>query len=113
MARFKPKLSPPASSGVQTSGNLNGVYSPDGNQFYLSGANGVTYFSSFTPVRVLGQSATATIASTIGATAPGLADSTMAISPSVAVPYTGASSGRCLHRLPNCQHQCSRHREPH
>ena len=41
------------SSGVQTSGNLNGVYSPDGNKFYISGANGVSYFSSFAPSAAL------------------------------------------------------------
>src|SRR5262249_52314642 len=37
------------SGGVQTAGNINGVYSPDGNRFYISGYNGIDYFSSFTP----------------------------------------------------------------
>ncbi len=76
------------SSGVQTSGNLNGVYSPDGNQFYISGANGVTYFSSFTPSASL-VSATATISSNIGATATGLENYNGNLA-AVSVPYTGA-----------------------
>jgi hypothetical protein len=50
-------------SGVQTGGNFNGIFSPDGNQFYVSGANGVSYFSSFVPSATL-QTATATITST-------------------------------------------------
>jgi hypothetical protein len=50
-------------SGVQTGGNINGVYSPDGNRFYVSGFNGVSYFSSFTPSAAL-QNATATITTT-------------------------------------------------
>jgi hypothetical protein len=50
-------------SGVQTGGNFNGVYSPDGHQVYASGANGVSYFSSFVPTAAL-QTATATITST-------------------------------------------------
>jgi hypothetical protein len=50
-------------SGVQTGGNFNGIYSPDGNQFYVSGANGVSYFSSFVPSAGL-QTATATITNT-------------------------------------------------
>src|SRR5262249_18873878 len=33
--------------GVEATGNFDGVYSPDGNQFYLSGATGVYYGSSF------------------------------------------------------------------
>jgi hypothetical protein len=37
------------STGVETGGNINGVFSPDGNQFYVSGFNGVYYFSSFAP----------------------------------------------------------------
>ena len=41
------------SSGVETSGNINGVYSPDGNKFYVSGVNGVYYSSSFTPSAAL------------------------------------------------------------
>jgi hypothetical protein len=41
------------SSGIQTSGNINGVYSPDGNQFYISGTAGVYYSSSFTPSAAL------------------------------------------------------------
>jgi large repetitive protein len=48
------------SSGVQTGGNINGVYSPDGNKFYVSGFNGIKYFSSFTPSAAL-QAGTATI----------------------------------------------------
>jgi hypothetical protein len=40
-------------SGVNTSGNINGVYSPDGNQFYISGFNGVYYSSSFAPSSAL------------------------------------------------------------
>jgi hypothetical protein len=52
-----------ASGGVQTGGNFNGVYSPDGNQFYVSGFNGVSYFSSFTPSTAL-VAATANITST-------------------------------------------------
>ncbi len=74
---------------MQTSGNLNGVYSPDGNQFYISGANGVTYFSSFTPLASL-VPATATISSNIGATAQGLQayNGNLAV---VGVPYTGAT----------------------
>jgi hypothetical protein len=39
------------------------VYSPDGNQFYVAGYNGVDYFASFTPSAAL-QSPTATITST-------------------------------------------------
>jgi hypothetical protein len=50
-------------SGVQTGGNFNGVYSPDGHQFYGSGASGVSYFSAFVPTAAL-QAATATITST-------------------------------------------------
>jgi hypothetical protein len=34
---------------VQTGGNINGVFSPDGNQFYVSGFNGVDYFANFAP----------------------------------------------------------------
>jgi hypothetical protein len=41
------------SSGVETGGNINGVFSPDGNQFYLSGFNGVYYFASFAPSAAL------------------------------------------------------------
>jgi hypothetical protein len=37
------------SPGVQTGGNINGVYSPDGNQFYVSGGNGIDYFANFQP----------------------------------------------------------------
>ncbi len=33
-------------TGINTGGVLNGVYSPDGNQFYLSGFNGIYYFPS-------------------------------------------------------------------
>jgi hypothetical protein len=51
------------SSGVQTGGNINAVYSPDSNQFYVGGFNGVDYFASFNPTAAL-QSATARIAST-------------------------------------------------
>src|SRR5262249_332705 len=40
-------------TGVETGGNFNGVYSPDGNQFYLSGFNGAYYSSSFIPAEVL------------------------------------------------------------
>jgi hypothetical protein len=50
-------------SGVQTGGNFNGVNSPDGHQFYVGGANGVSYFSSFVPSAAL-QTATATITNT-------------------------------------------------
>jgi hypothetical protein len=39
----------PDSPAIQTDGNINGVYSPDGNQFYVSGADGIDYFSSFAP----------------------------------------------------------------
>jgi hypothetical protein len=49
--------------GVGTGGGFVGVYSPDGNQFYVSGFNGVYYFSSFTPSAVL-VPATATITAT-------------------------------------------------
>lgn len=52
-----------ASGGVQTGGIFNGVYSPDGNRFYVSGFNGVSYFASFTPSAAL-VPATATITST-------------------------------------------------
>jgi hypothetical protein len=41
------------SGGVETGGNIDGVYSPDGNQFYVSGANGVYYGSSFVPSATL------------------------------------------------------------
>ena len=51
------------SSGVQTGGNITGVYSPDGSRFYVSGFNGVSYFSSFTPSAAL-VAASATIDST-------------------------------------------------
>jgi hypothetical protein len=44
-------------ASVQTGGNFNGVYSSDGNQFYVSGG-GVDYFASFTPSAAL-QTATA------------------------------------------------------
>ena len=60
-----------------TGGNINGIYSPDGNQFYLSGAgsssgtNGVVYFSSFAPSAGL-VSATATITGNPGFTVTGL-----------------------------------------
>jgi hypothetical protein len=37
------------SPAVQTGGNINGVYSPDGNQFYVSGSNGIDYFANFNP----------------------------------------------------------------
>jgi hypothetical protein len=37
------------SPAVQTGGNINGVYSPDGNQFYVAGFNGVDYFAGFAP----------------------------------------------------------------
>jgi hypothetical protein len=57
-------------NNVQTAGNFNGVYSPDGHQVYASGGNGVSYFSSFVPTSTL-QSATATITST-GFTVTGL-----------------------------------------
>jgi hypothetical protein len=45
---------------VQTGGNINGVYSPDGNRFYVSGFNGVDYFENFIPTADL-QSFTARI----------------------------------------------------
>src|SRR5262249_43029757 len=50
-------------SGVQTSGNINAVYSPDGNQFYVAGGNGVDYFASFNPTAAL-QNATLRITTT-------------------------------------------------
>jgi hypothetical protein len=37
------------SGSVQTGGNINGVFSPDGNQFYVSGFNGIDYFATFAP----------------------------------------------------------------
>jgi hypothetical protein len=52
-----------AFSGVQTGGNFNGVYSPDGQQFYVGGVNGVSYFASFVPSAAF-QTATATITNT-------------------------------------------------
>jgi hypothetical protein len=36
---------------VQTGGNINGVFSPDGNQFYVSGGNGIDYFANFVPTK--------------------------------------------------------------
>jgi hypothetical protein len=39
----------PDSPGIQTGGNINGVYSPDGNQFYVSGYDGIDYFGGFMP----------------------------------------------------------------
>jgi hypothetical protein len=33
---------------LATTGLINGVYSPDGNQFYISGGNGIYYFPSVT-----------------------------------------------------------------
>jgi hypothetical protein len=36
-----------AFSGLDTSGNFNGVWSPDGSQIYVSGANGVQYFPTW------------------------------------------------------------------
>ena len=44
-------------SSLQGGGNFNGVYSPDGNQVYTSGFNGVTYSPNFIPSAAL-QSAT-------------------------------------------------------
>jgi hypothetical protein len=38
-----------SSGSGSSSGNFNAVYSPDGNQFYVGGNGGVTYFSSFSP----------------------------------------------------------------
>jgi hypothetical protein len=35
-------------TGINSTGNFNGVYSPDGNQFYVGGSNGLYYFPSFT-----------------------------------------------------------------
>jgi hypothetical protein len=51
------------SMGVQTGGIINAVYSPDSNQFYVAGFNGVDYFASFNPTAAL-QSATVRIATT-------------------------------------------------
>jgi hypothetical protein len=38
---------------VQTGGLINGVFSPDGNQFYVSGFNGIDYFANFRPTKKL------------------------------------------------------------
>ncbi len=38
---------------VDPSGNIVGVYSPDGNQLYISGANGVIYLPNWTPSSAL------------------------------------------------------------
>jgi hypothetical protein len=54
---------PAGSGGVETGGNFNGVYSLDGNQLYVSGFNGVSYFALFAPSASL-VPATATITST-------------------------------------------------
>ena len=51
------------SPAVQTGGNINAVYSPDGNQFYVAGSNGIDYFASFSPTADL-QTFTARIALT-------------------------------------------------
>jgi hypothetical protein len=40
-------------SAVNPSGNIVGVYSPDGNQLYISGANGVIYLPSWAPSSTL------------------------------------------------------------
>jgi hypothetical protein len=53
----------PDSPAIQTDGNIDGVYSPDGNQFYVSGADDVDYFGSFVPAVDL-QTFTARIALT-------------------------------------------------
>jgi hypothetical protein len=34
-------------TGINSTGLFNGVYSPDGNQFYVGGSNGLYYFPSF------------------------------------------------------------------
>jgi hypothetical protein len=39
----------PDSPAIQTDGNIDGVYSPDGNQFYVSGADGIDYFGGLVP----------------------------------------------------------------
>jgi hypothetical protein len=79
---------PAASGGVETGGNFNGVYSPDGNQFYVSGFNGVSYFASFAPSASL-VPATAVIDNTTF-TVLGLegAGGNVAF---VGLPYTGAN----------------------
>jgi hypothetical protein len=58
-------ISGPDSPAIQTGANANidGVYSPDGNQFYVSGYDGIDYFASFTPTAEL-QTFTARIALT-------------------------------------------------
>jgi hypothetical protein len=92
------------SSGVQTGGNFNGVYSPDGNQFYVSGANGVSYFSSFAPSASL-VSATTTITST-SFTVTGLENSggnlvAMGASANLVQQYTGLpTAAASLNALP-------------
>ena len=53
----------PDSPGIQTDGNIDGVYSPDGNQFYVSGYDGIDYFGSFMPTADL-QTFTARVALT-------------------------------------------------
>ncbi len=60
--KFDGTVQTEAFSGVDTGGNFNGVWSPDGNQFYVSGNNSEYYFSSLNPSASL-QTATATITS--------------------------------------------------
>jgi hypothetical protein len=75
------------SSGVEGGGNINGVYSPDGNQFYVSGFNGVYYSSSFTPSTAL---QSPTLITNISYTTTGLeVDGPNLVA--VGTPYTGAS----------------------
>jgi hypothetical protein len=76
------------SSGVESAfGNFNGVYSPDGNQFYLSGGVGVYYSSSFTPTAAL---QTPKLITNIGYTTVGLEGSAGNLY-AAGTPYTGAS----------------------
>jgi hypothetical protein len=91
-------------SGVQTGGNFNGVYSPDGHQFYVSGFNGVTYFSSFVPTASL-QTATTSITSTnftvLGLEADGSDLAAIGASSNLVQKYTGfPTSGTALSALP-------------
>jgi hypothetical protein len=73
--------------GGETGGDITGVSSPDGNQFYVSGANGVYYSPAFTPSAGLQNPPLITGTSYTVTALEGVGGSLYA----AGVPYTGAN----------------------